>query len=325
MVGIKEVAELAGVSLSTVSRVLNQPNLVKSETKEKIYAAMEELGYKPPKRDIRDRSYTIGLAIPDVKIDFIGELIRRIEQELDNTPYDLLLFNMKRNRKISRYFRENAAFKKKVDALIIFSASLDDESVDFFRSLNIPIVLLQSRCKREKSISTNNYLGASDAVNFLLSRGYKKIAFIGWEPEDDHIVDRFNGYKNALEKAGINYENNWFAFDELSRDGGYRATAKLFEQFKPEAIFYACDSMAFGGYQFFNEKKINIPEDLGVIGFDDLDFASVLNLTTMRQFLQTKAKMAITYLLARLSGEIKAPVGEEICITPEVVVRKSTK
>ena len=324
MILIKEVAETAGVSQSTVSRVINRPNIVKFETKQKVYSVMKELGYAP-KKEADLKHYTIGLAIPDIKIDFIGELIRRIEQELDSTQYDLLIFNMKRKREISSYFRGNAAFRKKVDALIIFSATMDEESVNFFRSSNIPIVLIQSRCKREKSISTNNYLGSVDAVQFLIDRGYKKIAFIGWEPEDDHLVDRFNGYRSTIERAGLNCNLEWTAFGPLTKEGGYEATARLFEGCIPEAIFYACDSMAFGGYQFLREKNIRIPDDIGIVGFDDLNMASVIGLTTMKQFIRVKVSMAVSYLQERLSGKIASPMGEEICVTPRLVIRSSTK
>ena len=266
-----------------------------------------------------------GLAIPDINIDFVGELIKRIERKLDSTQYDLLLFNMKRKREISRYFRENAAFKKKIDALIIFSSILDDECVDFFRSMKIPIVLLPSRCSREKSISTNNYLGAFDAVQFLIDRGYREIAFVGWKPEDDHINDRFNGYKNAIEKAGFVFKQEMTSFTSLSIAGGYEATIEIFERCRPDAVFYACDSMAFGGYQYYKEQNILIPDNLGLIGFDDLEMATVMGLTTMKQFVQVKVNMAVSYLLERLSGKIKIPLEEEICVTPRVVIRNSTK
>jgi LacI family transcriptional regulator len=322
---ISDVARAAGVSSSTVSRVLNRPNLVKEETKEKVYDAMQKVGYTPPLRKEATRTYTIGLAVPDITIHFVGELIRNLEQELENTGYGLLLFNMKRERKVSRYFRESAAFKKKVDALIIFSASLDDECVEFFRAVNIPIVLLQSRCGREKSISTNNYLGASNAVQFLAASGYREIGFIGWNPEDDHINERFLGYKNTIEKAGVPFRPELTASGALSIEGGYTATRELFQRGRPEAVFYACDSLAFGGYRYFNERNIRIPEDVGVIGFDDLEFASVLALTTMKQFIQRKARMAVSYLFDRLSGKIGEPLAEEICVTPTLVVRGSTR
>lgn len=322
---IVDVARAAGVSPSTVSRVLNRPNLVKNETKEKVYDAMQKVGYTPPLKKEAAKSYTIGLAVPDITIDFVGELIRRMEQELDSTEYGLLLFNMKRKRTVSRYFRENAAFKKKVDALIIFSATLDDECVEFFRAINIPVVLMQSRCDREKSISTNNYLGAFNAVQFLIDSGYREIAFIGWNPEDDHINERFHGYKNAIEKAGIVFRPEMAAFAALSIKGGYKATGELLARCSPEAVFYACDSLAFGGYQYFKEKNIRVPQDIGLIGFDDLEFASVIGLTTMKQFIQRKVKMAVSYLFDRLSGRIEEPLTEEICITPTLVIRSSTR
>jgi LacI family transcriptional regulator len=324
MAQIKDVANAAGVSQSTVSRVLNRPDRVKYETKEKVYDAIRKLSYVHPKKETATRSYTIGLAIPDIAIDFVGELIRITEQELDSTQYDLLLFNMKRKRQISRFFRENVAFKKKVDALIIFSATLDHECVDFFRALNIPIVLLQSRCEMEKSISTNNYLGGFDCVQFLIRCGYKKIAFIGWEPKDDHLLDRFHGYKNALEEAGLEYSPQLTSFGSLSRTGGFEATAKLLERTSPEAIFYACDSIAFGGYQYLRENAIAIPDDIGIVGFDDLEMASVLGLTTMKQFIQVKVKMAVSYLLDRLSGK-ETLTTEEICISPKLLIRGSTR
>lgn len=324
-ISIKDIAEKAGVGVSTVSRTLNSPHLVKKETKEKVFSVIRECGYIYFRRKKTETNYIIGLAVPNTKINFIAELVRAIEDELMNTPYDLILFNMRMKRKISRYFRENITLRKKVDALIIFSASMDDESVYYFRALNIPVVLLQTRCEREKSISTNNYQGAFDAVKFLIERGYKKIGFIGWTPEDEHLTDRFHGYKNAIEKFRLNYSKELADFSTLSVKGGYEATSRLFERSSPEAIFYACDSMAYGGYQYFIKNGLKIPEDIGIVGFDDLEFSSVIGLTTMRQYIRVKVKLAISYLLDRLSGKIQTPSQEEISITPKLIVRSSTR
>ena len=173
-------------------------------------------------------------------------------------------------------------------------------------------------------ISTNNYLGAFDAVWYLISRTYKKIAFIGWEPEDDHLNDRFYGYKNAIEKTGIGFIPDMTAYAPLSVEGGFTATKSLLDKVRPDAIFYACDSMAFGGYKYFAEAEVSIPQDIGIIGFDDYEMASVVGLTTMKQFIGVKTRMAVAYLLDRLSGRIKTPNAEEVCITPRLVVRGST-
>lgn len=321
---IKDVAEKAGVGISTVSRVLNRPDIVKEETREKVYSAMQSVGYSPAKKNAQ-HAYIIGLAVPNTRIDIMGELVRAIEDELMETPYDLLILNMRMERAISRFFRETTNLTQKIDALIISSATIDDESVEYFRSLDIPVVLLQSRCPQEKSISTNNYQGALDAVNFMIARGYTKIGFVGWEPEDDHLVDRFHGYKNAIEKADLNFQSDMTAFGSLSVEGGYAATAKLMERSAPDGIFYACDSMAYGGYRYFLEKDIRIPADIGIVGFDDLEFSSVLGLTTMKQYIQNKVKIAVAYLLDRLTGNIESPANEEMSITPKLVIRNSTK
>jgi len=323
MTSIKSVAEKAGVSISTVSRVLNHPNIVKSKTKEKVYSTMRDVQYFPSKKNAKQNNI-IGLAIPDVNIDFVGKLIRALEKVLEDTKYNLLLINMKKERQVSNYFRESADLQN-IDAMIILSAAMDDESVDLFRTMNIPVVLVQTRCEREKSICTNNYEGGFNATQFLIDRGYKNISFIGWKPEDDRVADRFFGYKNAIEKAGFLFRPEMTLFDSLSIDGGYQATIRLFKECRPDAIFYACDSMSFGGYKYFKKKGIRIPEDIGIVGYDDLEVASVLGLTTMKQFVNVKARIAVSYLVDRLSGKIKAPLEEELCVSPRLVIRDSTK
>ena len=206
-VTIHDIASLAGVSPSTVSRVLNHPDIVNGTTRETVFNAIKQLEYIPQasiQSEVEKKSI-IGLAVPDIKLPMLGGIIRDLNSELAATEYDLLLINMKGERVVSRFFIENTNYRKKIDAIIIFSAIMDEASVDFFRAINVPVVIIQNRCSQEKSISTNNYHGAFDAVKYLISRGYKKIGFIGWEPEDDHLNDRFYGYKNAIEKTGIGF------------------------------------------------------------------------------------------------------------------------
>ncbi len=325
-VTIHDIAALTGVSPSTISRVLNHPDLVNSTTKSLVYDAMEKLDYVPQgiKHGEIEKKSIIGLAVPDTNLPMLGEIIREINTELESTEYDLLLINMKKERSVSKFFMENTNYRKKIDAMIIFSAVMDSKSVEFFRAINIPVVIIQNRCKEEKSISTNNYLGAYDAVQYLVSRKYSRIAFIGWSPADDHLNDRFYGYKNAIEKAGFIFSSEMTAFAPLSMDGGYNATESLLKSKKPDSIFYACDSMAYGGYKYFKEHSISIPEDMGIIGFDDYEMSAIVGLTTMKQFIGAKTKMAVSYLLDRLSGAINQPHTEEICITPKLIVRSST-
>jgi LacI family transcriptional regulator len=243
------------------------------------------------------RNNIIGLAIPNMGIEFVGKLIISLEKELINTDYDLLLINLKGQRNLNGKFIEISFINKKIDALIFFSTTIDKEGIEFFRNFNIPIVFIQAICNKEKSIVTNNYTGVFTATTFLINQGYKNIAFIGWQPEDKHLEDRFNGYKNALDKFNIKFYPEMVSYNSLSIDGGYNATKDLLKKYSPDAIFYACDTMAYGGYKYFNENNIKIPGDIGIIGFDDLEISSVLGLTTMRQFYESKARLAIDYLL----------------------------
>ena len=307
MASINEVARIAGVSASTVSRVLNYPYLVKPVTRESVFSAIAQLDYAPTSKKSK-RNNIIGLAVSDIRIPLVGKMMLEIEEELKETPYDLLIFNMNTKKEIHNFFRKRLGYRKKFDGLIVFSADLDRKSLDFFQSLDIPVVLLQNRCQGEKSISTNNYQGAFDAINFLIGRDYKNIAFIGWEPEDDHLIDRFHGYKNAIEKSGLPFHKRCTTFSFLNTKGGYLATRELFNTCRPDAIFYASDSLAFGGYQYFREKGITVPGDIGIVGFDDLEMASVFALTTMDQFVQVKARMAVSYLIDRLSGKLAKPL-----------------
>lgn len=324
MAQLKDVAEYAKVSQSTVSRVINNPELVKAATREQVLSAMAHLGYTPQVAETRSRRNVIGLAIPDINLEINAEFIRELGRRLDGTPYDLLLFNMKRSREISTYFRDNAAFHKKIDALIITSASLDPESLAFFRSVKLPIVVLQSRCRGELVIGTNNYLGGQDAVRHLTDLGLLKIGFVGWDLDDERLSERFNGYKSVMEGRGPGYEEALVSMGPLSIDGGYRATASLYESQQPEAIFYASDSMAFGGYKYFREHGIRVPEEVSLVGFDDLPMSAVIGLTTMKQFIETKIDMAVSYLLDKLAGKNPPVPQKEYSITPELVVRSST-
>ncbi len=330
-VTIEIIADEAGVSPSTVSRVLNKPNLVKAKTRNAVYEALRKHNYVPPaanrEQDESGRNYTIGLAIHNPHLSVVADLIREIEDTIDTSgnQYDLLIINMHGEKDLGKFFREHAHYRKKIDALISFSVSLSHEDARAFQDQNIPIALLQARCTGAKSISTNNFQGALDAVEYLFSRGYEQIAFIGWDFEDSRLLDRLAGYKASLNRHSRSADEAFAEYNELSVQGGYQATARLLERVKPDAVFYACDSMAIGGMKYCREQNIAVPDELGIIGFDGLDIAEVMGLTTMKQFINVKADMAIAYLLQRIEGTIPEPQADELCITPRIIVRSTTK
>ncbi|MCK5155587.1 MAG: LacI family DNA-binding transcriptional regulator [Spirochaetales bacterium] len=322
---LQEISRIAGVSASTVSRVINHPELVKPDTLSKILEVIHENQMDISLRSTK-RKQIIGFTFSDVHSLFTSTLVGEIGSKLVETPYQMLLFNMGSRQNVYHYFRQHLDYLSKIDGLIISSAVLDNDGVTFFRKMGIPIVLLQARCEHEKSISNNNFRGGQDAARFLISRGYTDMGFVSWEPRDEHIHDRLEGFASELRKTGLSLPESRQYSEELSMDGGYRATKQIFaEENPPQVLFYGCDYMAAGGFRYFRENGIRIPEDVGIMGFDDLEIAGAIGLTTLDQFIAKKSQMAVDYLLARLKGEELHDQIDEICITPRVVVRSSTK
>jgi DNA-binding LacI/PurR family transcriptional regulator len=314
------------VSPATVSRVLNQPDLVKPATRDAVYSAMERHRYVPPATSSmpQEQLGVIGLAVHDVHLAVTREIIRDLSDHVTQAGFNLLVINTAGERDLERFFRDHTHYRRQLDALIAFSMDLEESGAELFRDLDLPLVVMQARSPATKSISTNNYLGGHDATEYLLSRGYQRIAFVGWEKEDPRLRGRLAGYRSVVVQEGLT------AFRPLSEEGGYEATAELFAPDRraeqcPDAIFFACDAMALGGLRFLRDHNIAVPEEVGVVGFDDIEAAKLVGLTTMEQFIAKKAEIAITYLKGRLSGELTQPQNDELSITPRIVVRGTTK
>lgn len=315
----------AGVSISTVSRVVNTPSSVRTKTREEVYEAMKQLGYMPhsSKRPAESLNYVIAVFAPNLLLDSITAIIHAIEQELRSTPFHLLLVDMEGNRDFADFLSSHPDFRYKIDGAIVFSCEFSNEAARLMNELNIPTILMQSRSSAVHSISNNNFLGSRDAADYLIKCGYRQIAFIGWQPMDEHLADRYSGYQAALQNAGLPKPPNLTVFTPLTPDGGFEAT-RVIMPYEPDAIFYACDSLALGGLRWFREEGIAIPQEMGIMGFDDLSIANAIGLTTMHQFFDTKAKMAVTYLLGRINETIRENLLEELQITPRIVERSTT-
>jgi LacI family transcriptional regulator len=335
---LKAVAKDAGVSPSTVSRVLNQPHLVTTRTRESVYKALRKYNYTPPstskvpdQEDKKNSLGVIGLIVHSLKLNVISELVSQFSDEMAKDGGSLLLLNTNGNRDLLGYMQTHPEIRKKVDALVAFSMEVGDEAARYFRDINMPVVIMQTRVNGLKSISTDNFLGGHDATEFLVSRGYKKIAFVGWNFDDVRLRGRLSGYRSVIHNVSPDDETyEAVCFEELSEKGGYTATQRLFSRTSefpepPDAIFYSCDVMALGGLRYAREHNLNVPQDLGVIGFDNIEAAEIAGLTTMRQFLEKKVSMALDYLKNLHTGELLEHQDVEVSITPQLTIRRTTK
>lgn len=321
---IREMSQIIGYSPSTISRFMNHPELLQEDTRNELMKRMLASNLPMPKT-LSKKNYVIGLTISDPASLFTSAVISAIEKKLFKTQYQLLLITLGERKDVYRYFNEHPDILKKIDGLIVSTAVLNEQGSSFFSKMGIPLVLLHTRCKGEFSILTNNFAGAQEGARYLLNKGYKEVAVVTWEPSDEHIQDRLVGFCSAFEAAKLPIPRHWIVSAPLSSDGGYEATQALMEgRNRPKAIFYGCDAMAAGGCRYLREHGIKVPDDVGVLGFDNVPIAQLMGITTLNQFVESKIDMVVEYLIGRLEeGGAQQRKEDMISITPQIIERTS--
>jgi LacI family transcriptional regulator len=321
---IREISQIVGYSPSTISRFMNHPELLQEDTRNELMKRMLASNLPMPKT-LSKKNYVIGLTISDPSSLFTSAVISAIEKKLFKTQYQLLLITLGERKDVYRYFNEHPDILKKIDGLIVSTAVLNEQGSTFFSKMGIPLVLLHTRCKGEFSILTNNYAGAQEGARYLLGKGYKDVAVVTWEPSDEHIQDRLVGFCSAFEAAHHPIPRHWIVSAPLSSEGGYEATQTLMEGAnRPKAIFYGCDAMAAGGCRYLREQGIKVPDDVGVLGFDNVPIAQLMGITTLNQFVESKIDMVVEYLIGRLEeGGSDRRKEDMVSITPQIIERSS--
>jgi LacI family transcriptional regulator len=328
---IKDIARMSNVSCTTVSRVLNNKPDVNPETREIILNIIKENEYYPSvlaKGIITKRNYTLGLVIPyDISSIFINpfhsEVIRGVMSQADARGYHLLINSYMRNSDIVSIYHE-----KRVEGLIVLSPNANDiELFDKLERLKIPYVATAKtpNSKHSNYVDVDNVIGADTAVSYLIALGHKKISMITGPKYLVSHNDRIEGYKQALEKHGLSFDNSYLKFGDNSIESGYSCTAQLLNSNDPPtAIFVAGDIMAIGAIQAIRNRGMNVPEDISILGFDDITFAEYLDppLTTIRQPANQKGAEAFKMLVDFL--ENGTPIRKQI-LPVELIVRSSTK
>ncbi|WP_307337377.1 LacI family DNA-binding transcriptional regulator [Caldalkalibacillus uzonensis] len=288
MTTIKDVAKLAGVSVSTASYALNGKGNVKPETKMKVLEAAKQLNYQKNglAMDLKkSKTKTIALILSDLSGPYYSELIKGVQEVTMANGYDLIACS-------SIGGKDSTAIKflteKRVDGVIILAHNISDEVIMASSRDGFPIIVLDRFLEDQHIISVlvNNTQGAYQATKYLIEQGHRDIAFISGPSNSVDSINRMKGYQQALEEYDIAYQSKWTFTGNFTREGGYHATKLLIMQGDlPTAVFYANDEMALGGYQAFEEMGIKIPDDISVMGFDDIQIAQYLNppLTTVKQ------------------------------------------
>jgi LacI family transcriptional regulator len=328
---IKEVAREAGVSVATVSHVLNATRYVSPELTERVRTAAAGLGYTPNRtaRSLRiRRTQTIGLIVPDV-YPFFAQLARAIENEGFAAGYTTVLGNSDGHPERERTYLETL-ISQQVDGLILASTLHDAASLgEIIRSSGTPVVVLDRELDVPgvDAVLADNVGGGYAAASHLVGLGHRRIACLtGGHDGRLPAAGRLGGYRRALEEARIEYDRGWVASGGFDYPGGRRALAEVLE-LDPEltAVFAMNDQMAFGALAELAARGIHVPADFSVCGFDDVFPAELVAppLTTVRQPLEELGRAAVVLLRARMEGNAPDEPVRRLFPTT-LVVREST-
>lgn len=327
-ISIKDIARLAGVSHSTVSRALNNSPLIPQRTAEKIQRIAAEKGYSASavaRSLVTKRTQAIGVVVTSIADPFNGEIVAGIEDVAHKAGYSVILATSQANPKqemtVVRSFRE-----RRVDGILVASSRLGANYVPLLSELEIPVVLLNNQhpSKFVHSVTIDNVAGGFEATRHLISLGHRRIAYIGDQYGLQSDTERFDGFRKAMAETGIQIRKSYIARGNGKPDGGREQAENLLAlSTPPTAVFCYNDMTALGVMEEAAARGFLIGHNLSVVGFDDLFFAALLRppLTTIRQPKEELGKRAMRLLLALLDNQ---KVSRTAIVKGELVVRGST-
>lgn len=327
---IKDIAKQVGVSPSVVSRALNNKYGVKETTREAIMNIAREMDYYPnaiARSLVTRKTKTIGVMMGDISESFYSMIIKGMEFVAQKTGYTLLFSNSYDSLEHGDVLKKMVGGAR-ADGLVIVGSNIKDKH--FFLNLlerEIPFVLLERNIPdpRINCIWVDNLDGGYLATRYLIGKGHKRIAHISGPLHFQSAMDRLEGYQKALFEAGLPYESELVITGDYYWKSGYVAAREILQRcLGCTAIFTANDTMAFGALQAIKESGLSVPQDFAVIGYDDIEFAKLMNptLTTIRQPRFEMGKLALSSLLSILEDSERQE-NIKVRFTPELVERDS--
>lgn len=328
---IRHIAKQAGVSVATVSRVLNHPENVAKKTRERIEKIIEEAEYTPNwfARGLNfNKTGTIGLMIPHILNPVYMEIAKGVEDVAHQKGYIALMCNEENDGKKGRNYLEQL-IKRRVDGIVFICSSLEEKDFDMLEEQNVPVVLIgeHKNTTGQQVVSVDCQQAAKKAVQHLLDNDYDRIAMIyGTEPKVENEY-KIAGYKKTLETSGIPIRPEYLREAANSIEGGYLGAKKLMElEEPPRAIFTTSDHIAFGAMDAIKDKNLRIPEDVAIVGFDNVRMSNLVEpkLTTIEVPLHKMGVYGARLLFDIIEGEEGAEADPRtILLQTKLKVRKS--
>lgn len=324
---IQDVARTAGVSVSTVSRVLNDKVDVAPETYEKVQQVIKDLGYASSlaAKSMRSRkTNVIGLVVPDLEQAFCLNVVKGVNRAIEQLGYDLLVYSGGNSANRSWAVRERQYVSllngSITDGIIVVTPTAETFST------NYPLVAIDPHLDSAEfpTVIATNHVGALSAMEYLLGLGHGRIGFIGGRSDLQSAIRRLQGYKDSLRQANIPFDPELVQIGDFTQESGYRCAQKLLVlPTRPTAIFAANDRSAIGAIEAITEIGLKVPEDISVIGFDNIEEASFVNggLTTVDQFISDMGRVAVEMLVSLIQNR---PLEHQIYRMPTKLIVRNT-
>jgi LacI family transcriptional regulator len=333
-VGLKEIAEHVGVSVALVSYVLNGQAVekqVNKETAERISTAAEALNYQPNQiaRSLKiKKTYTIGLVVADINYRFSTGITRAIEEEAKRNHYTVIYGSSNESQE---KFAEliNVFINRRVDGLIIVPVENSEAEIRLLQRSEVPFVLVDRNFPDIETnyIALDNYKAAYKATNYLISTGHTRIAFVNYKTTLFHLLERNRGYTDALKDAGLPFNENWLQeiTNNTRADDVQMAVHTILNLPEPcDAVFFATDTLAINGLKCLNANRVQVPDDISVLSFDESDAFELFYtpVTHSRQPLMEMGKLAVNTLIELINQN---KVNKHISLEADLIIGGSCK
>jgi DNA-binding LacI/PurR family transcriptional regulator len=305
---IYDVAELSGVSISTISRVLNASNKVNPETRARVFKAIDKLGFVP-KAEARARALQktsrIGVVTPFFTAPSFVQRLRGVAGALSKVNYDLVIYTVDSADRLRGYLA-SLPLTGNIDGLVIMSLPIGDAEAHRLLEHNIPTVLIEYPHPDLNSVEIDDAEGGRLAAQYLLKKGHRRIAFLGDTDLPEYAIHpvslRLMGFRQTLNEAGIIIPEQLVRLAPYTQEQTRQVASELLSLDEPPtAIFAATDFQALGVLKAARQLQVRVPGDLAVIGFDDLDMAEYADLTTIRQHLDESGRLAVEILISHIA------------------------
>jgi len=311
---IYDVAKHAGVSITTVSRMINTPDKVNGKTRERIITAIDALGFVP-KAEARARAMhgtgRIGVISPFFTAPSFVQRLRGIAEALSAKKFELVIYTVDSADRL-KSFLSSVPLTGNLDGLIILSLPVDDADARRLVEHNLPTVLVEFPHPSLNSVEIDDVMGGRMAAQYLLNKGHRRIAFLGDTDLPEYSIHpvslRLVGFRQGLLEAGIELPDAFVRLAPYSQEQTRQVAMELLNLPQPPtAIFAATDFQALGVLKAARHLKVQVPEQLAVVGFDDLDLAEFADLTTIRQHLDESGRLAVEILLVHVKSPSRPP------------------